>query len=78
MRKMLEMLIQKQTYEPHFGSAMDRFVEACRNIAQNPQCGLLSKLIKTLFTDAKLDALLHPSIIAKEIVSIAPVDSLKS
>lgn len=54
MRKMLELRIQKQTYLAHFGSAMDYFTEACRNIARDPQSGRLGKLIRELFKDAKL------------------------
>ena len=65
MRKMLELTIQKDTYEHHFGSAMDRFVEACKNIAHDPKSSRLGKLIKGLFASAKLEALLEPSAAAQ-------------
>lgn len=60
MVKMLDLYIHKQTYEKHFGSAMDNFVQACRNIAQNPSSGRLGKLLKILFDDSKLTNLLDP------------------
>ncbi|MEY9632916.1 hypothetical protein ABIF66_001145 [Bradyrhizobium japonicum] len=60
IRRMLEMRIQRQAYEPHFGSATDRFVEACRNIAGAPNSGRLGSLIKHLFDDANIEAELTP------------------
>ncbi|MET3359783.1 MULTISPECIES: P-loop NTPase fold protein [Bradyrhizobium] len=60
MRRMLEMRIQRQTYDPHFGSATDRFVEACRNIAGAPNSGRLGSLIKHLFDEANIGAQLTP------------------
>ena len=58
MRKMLELTMQKNNYETHFGSAMDHFVDACRNIAHDPHSGRLGKLMKSLFASSKLQALL--------------------
>ena len=55
MRKMIELCAQKQNYVGSFGSAMDRFVEACRNISEDPRPGRLGKLVELLFNDAKLD-----------------------
>ncbi|WP_429295806.1 P-loop NTPase fold protein [Paraburkholderia atlantica] len=55
MRRMLDMTIQRQNYDPHFGSATDCFTEACRNVASNPSSGRLGKLIKRLFKEANLD-----------------------
>lgn len=60
MRRMLEMRIQRQTYDPHFGLATDRFVEACRNIADAPDSGRLGALVRRLFDDAKIGAQLAP------------------
>ncbi|CAE6769160.1 hypothetical protein R75461_03747 [Paraburkholderia nemoris] len=60
MRHMLDMLLNRQAYDGHFGSAMDRFVEACRNIALNPSSGRLGALIKRLFKDAKLASEVEP------------------
>jgi hypothetical protein len=60
MRKMLEMRIQRHVYYPHFGSATDRFVEACRNIVAAPDAGRLGVLVKRLFDDANIGAELTP------------------
>ncbi|MET4489464.1 P-loop NTPase fold protein [Bradyrhizobium sp. LA7.1] len=60
MRRMLEMRIQRQAYEAHFGSATDRFVEACRNIVNAPDAGRLGTLIKSLFDGAGIEAELAP------------------
>lgn len=61
MANMLSYCIDKQTYERHFGSAMDNFVHACRTIVQDPNSGRLCKLVKTLFADSKLTKLLEIS-----------------
>ncbi|KRD13885.1 hypothetical protein ASE39_17805 [Acidovorax sp. Root267] len=58
MRRMLEMTMQPGGYRQHFGQATDRFVEACKNLAQDPNTGRLGKLIKTLFADSKQSHLL--------------------
>jgi hypothetical protein len=54
MRRMLEMRIQRQHYENHFGSATDRFVEACRNVVGDSESARLGTLIKRLFDDASI------------------------
>jgi hypothetical protein len=54
MSRMIEMRIQREAYVPHFGSATDRFVEACRNIVDDPHSGRLGVLIKRLFNEANL------------------------
>lgn len=54
MGKMLELCANKQNYEKHFGTAMDNFVQACRNIANDPNSGRLSKLINILFSESNL------------------------
>lgn len=59
MRRMLEMTMQPVTYQLHFGHATDRFVEACKNIAEDPGSGRLGKLITRLFADAKLSHLIE-------------------
>jgi len=58
--KMLDLCANKETYERHFGSAMDNFIQACNNITQDPHAARLGKLIKKLFIDSKLDDLLPP------------------
>lgn len=55
MRHMLKMRIQKHTYDPHFGTATNRFVEACRNIVSDEASGRLGTLIKRLFKDSNLE-----------------------
>lgn len=60
MRKMLELCANRSNYLGHFGSAMDRFAEACRNIAEDEDSARLSKLIRGLFGSYKLEVLLTP------------------
>ncbi|MDY7549176.1 P-loop NTPase fold protein [Glaciimonas sp. CA11.2] len=62
MRRMIEMRIQRTTYDAHFGSATDRFVEACRAIANDASSPRLAGLIKRLFEGPSLQAELTPSI----------------
>lgn len=66
MSGMLELCIHKSSNEHNFGSAMDHFIEACRNIADDPDSGRLGKLVKYLFDNAKLSMLLDPSLAAVE------------
>lgn len=54
MRRMIEMRLQRQAYDPHFGTATDRFVEACRTIANDPASSRLAGLIKRLFAGTAL------------------------
>lgn len=54
MRRMIEMRLQRQTYDPHFGAATERFVEACRNIANDPASSRLAGLVKRLFAGTAL------------------------
>lgn len=56
MRRMIQMRLQRGTYDPHFGNATERFMEACRAIAndQNPESARLAKLMKTLFAKTAL------------------------
>ncbi|WP_211462849.1 P-loop NTPase fold protein [Collimonas silvisoli] len=49
MRHMIEMRLQRQTYDLHFGTATQRFVEACRAIANDAASPRLAGLIKRLF-----------------------------
>lgn len=60
MRRMLEMTMQPGGYREHFGHATDRFADACKNIAQDPNSGRLGKLIKKVFADSKLSHLVEP------------------
>ena len=54
MRRMIEMRLQRQTYDTHFGTATERFVEACRAIANDPTPSRLAGLIKRLFAETAL------------------------
>ena len=59
MLKMLDLCNNKDTYEKHFGSAMDNFVQACEKIVQDPCSGRLGKLVTILFADSKIAHLLE-------------------
>jgi hypothetical protein len=54
MRRMIEMRLQRQTYDQHFGTATECFIEACRTIANAPDSGRLAGLIKRLFSGTVL------------------------
>lgn len=54
MRRMIEMRLQRQTYDPHFGTATECFVEACKNISNDPASSRLAGLIKRLFAGTAL------------------------
>lgn len=54
MRRMIEMRLQRQTYDRHFGHATERFVEACRAIANDPASSRLAGLIKRIFAGTAL------------------------
>jgi hypothetical protein len=66
MRRMIEMRLQKEMYETHFGTATDRFVEACRKISNDAASPRLAGLIKRLFDSTAL---------APELVQPAAVSS---
>jgi hypothetical protein len=54
MHQMIRMRQNRETFDPHFGTATDRFVEACCNIAQDKDSPRLSKLIHRLFEHGSL------------------------
>lgn len=49
MRHMMNICLQRTTYDPHFGSATERFVEACRTIMKDTASPRLAGVIKRLF-----------------------------
>jgi len=49
MRQMIKMRLQSATYDPHFGTATQRFVEACRAIANDAASPRLAGLVQRLF-----------------------------
>lgn len=62
MRQMIQMRLQRSTYDPHFGHATDRFIDACRTIANDhsPESDRLAKLIKRLFARTVIASELEP------------------
>ena len=48
MRQMIDMRLNRETYDAHFGSASERFMEACRAIAYDPASPRLSSLLHLL------------------------------
>jgi len=58
--RFVDMCVHKGTYLAHFGSAMDHFTQACRNITADPNQARLGALIKLLFKDAKIESELSP------------------
>jgi hypothetical protein len=49
MQRMIEMRLQRANYDSHFGTAAERFVEACRTIANDTESPRLAALIRRLF-----------------------------
>lgn len=60
MRRMIEMRLQRATYDPHFGTATEHFVEACRTIANDAASPRLAGLIQRLFGGTALASELAP------------------
>lgn len=60
MRRIIEMRLQKGTYDSHFGGATERFVEACRIIASDTASPRLAELVKRLFEGTALASELIP------------------
>ena len=54
MRRMIEMRVNKKAYDDSFGGATERFVEACRDIANDTTEPRLAGLVKKLFAGASL------------------------
>lgn len=54
MRRMIEMRLQRKMYDTHFGTATERFVEACRNISNDAASPRLAGLIKRLLEGTAL------------------------
>ncbi len=67
MRRMIQMRLQRATYDQHFGHATDRFMEACRMIAndQSAESARLAKLMKRLFAKTALATELEPAQLAQ-------------
>jgi hypothetical protein len=63
MCKFLELCVHHEKYISHFGTAMQHFIEACKNINSDPNTGRLPQLIQFLFKDAKLSPQLDPKLV---------------
>jgi hypothetical protein len=61
MLVLIDMRANPALYESDFGSALERFVEACRNICADPNSERLAKLIRIIFNEAKLTSILSPT-----------------
>ncbi len=73
MIKMLDLCINKQNFEKHFGQASENFTQACRNIVQGQANPRLAKLIKMLFADSKLGDQLDPA--PPQVIDVPVADS---
>jgi KAP family P-loop domain len=62
MNEMIKMRQQRATYDDCFGTATERFVEACRALANDKQSPRLANLVKRLFQDAHLEFEIVPQI----------------
>ena len=60
MRQMIKMRIERATYDPCFGTATERFVEACRAIANDAASSRLANLVQWLFDETRLASELAP------------------
>jgi hypothetical protein len=60
MRQMIKMRIERAVYDPHFGTATERFVEACRAIANDAASPRLANLVQRLFDMTPLESELAP------------------
>ena len=70
--KGLDILEQNQMYENHFGQAGMNFLEACRRIVRVEEENRFGRLLRTLFAESKVPALLAEGVIeAKPSVSTA-------
>ena len=76
MRRMIEMRLQRQTYDVHFGTATERFVEACRAIAHDPASSRLAGLINRLFVGTALasELVLSQAQVAPASAQAAPAE----
>lgn len=65
MRRMIEMCLQRETYDAHFGTATQHFIDACRAISNDTNSHRLASLIKLLFASTALAAELDPPPVAQ-------------
>jgi hypothetical protein len=60
MQRMIDMRLQRVTYDAHFGTATQHFIDACRAISNDSNSPKLAKLIKKLFARTALAVELTP------------------
>ncbi len=60
MRRMIDMRLQRATFDAHFGTATQHFIDACRAISNDSNAPRLAGLIKKLFASTALAAELTP------------------
>jgi len=60
MRRMIEMRLQRTTYDAHFGTATQHFIDACRTISNDSNSPRLAALIERLFARTALAVELTP------------------
>ncbi|MFY2819566.1 KAP family NTPase [Achromobacter xylosoxidans] len=56
----VDMCMHRTTYDTHFGTALSHFIKACQNICADPAQLRLSRTLKMLFKDARLQGALSP------------------
>ena len=66
MRRMIEMRLQRATYDSHFGTATERFMEVCRALANDPNSPRLAGLIRRLFSETALASEIEPRLLPNE------------
>lgn len=60
MKRMIEMCLQRATYDAHFGTATQHFIDACRAISNDSNSPRLAALIRKLFAKTTLAVELFP------------------
>jgi len=60
--RFMDMCVQPGAYSAHFGNATNVFIDACKNIYNDPSVPRLAKLIESVFKSAKLEARLAPPV----------------
>jgi hypothetical protein len=60
MRRMIEMRLQRETYDVHFGTATQHFIDACRAISKDSNSPRLAALIQKLFVRTALAGEIMP------------------
>jgi len=73
MARFLDMCAQPGTYAQHFGSATTFFMDACRNIYNDPTVPRLANLVEVLFKDSKLESHLAQPVVVPVSATAATV-----